>query len=99
MRSAYARIALQHLNETNPNLIRALYKHDLNSIKEIIDHKAERALEMSKYYSSIGFDHWEQQEMINNYLAPPEELPYETQRELSEVTINRILKKMGYKIE
>lgn len=96
MKSTYARIALQHINETNPDLIRRLYKNDLNLLKEIINQKVQRALEMDKYYASIDLDYWQQQEMINNYLAPPEEIPTETQKELSELTIIKILKKMGY---
>ncbi len=39
MKSTYARIALQHLNETNPNLIRRFYKNDLNLLKEV--HRTE----------------------------------------------------------
>jgi hypothetical protein len=58
----------------------------------------QRALEMATYYTFIGLEYWQQQEIINNYLAPAEELPTETQKELAEVTINRILRKIGYDV-
>ena len=97
MRATYARIVVEHYNETKPDLLRHLEKDDLSSLKETVQRQVEMALSLAKQYKEVnGLDKWEIQELINDYLAPAEELPTETVNEISEMGIDRIMKKLGY---
>lgn len=97
MTTTYARIVVQHYNETKPDLLRHYMKDDLSFLKGVVHHKVEMAISLAKRYKEVnGLDEWDIRELINDYLAPAEELPTETVNELSEMEIDRIMKKLDY---
>lgn len=97
MRTTYARIVVEHYNETKPDLLRHLVKDDLSFLRGVVQRKVEMALSLTKRYKEVnGLADWEIRELINDYLAPAEELPTETVNEISEMEIDRIMKKLGY---
>jgi hypothetical protein len=97
MKTSYARIVVQHYNETKPDLLRHYVKDDLSFLKDSVQQKVVIAISLAKHYKEVnGLNDMEIRELIHDYLAPAEELPTETVNEISEMGIKRIMKKMGY---
>lgn len=97
MTTTYARIVVQHYNETKPDLLRHYVKDALPFLKDTVQQKVEMAISLAKHYKEVnGLNDIVVRELINGYLAPAEELQAETVNEVSELEIDRIMKKLGY---
>ena len=68
-------------------------KDDIASLKSFVDARVKEAFQLDKQYNeSTGLYQYEIDELIISYLAPAEELPTETVKELNPLEINRIIK-------
>jgi hypothetical protein len=91
----YARIIVEHYNETKPDFLKWLVENDPMSLVKEIETKSEIARELTfRYKDETELYDTEINELVHNYLAPIKELPTETVQELSENEINKILKKL-----
>lgn len=93
LRDDFARIVVEHLNEIRPEYLSAMVKDNPKSLKQFVDARVSEAMILNKQYKeTTSLYQTEINELINSYLAPAEDLPEETVKELSPVEINRILK-------
>jgi len=92
LRDNFARIVVEHMNETQPEYLSAMVKDDPTSLKQFVDARVKEAMLLNKQYNeTTSLYQTEINELINAYLAPAEDLPEETVEELSSVEINRII--------
>lgn len=93
LRDDFARIVVEHMNETRPEYLSAMVKDNPKSLKQFVDARVREAMLLNKQYNeTTSLYQTEINELINAYLAPAEDLPTDTVKELSPVEINRILK-------
>jgi len=93
LRDDFARIVVEHLNETQPEYLSSMVKDNPTSLKQFVDARVREAMQLNKHYNeTTSLYQTEINELINAYLAPAEDLPEESVKELSPVEINRILK-------
>lgn len=93
LRDDFARIVVEHLNETQPENLISLAKDNTSSLKQFVDARVREAMLLNKKYNeTTSLYQTEINELLFAYLAPAEDLPEETAKELCPVEINRILK-------
>ena len=93
LRDDFARIVVEHLNETQPEILSMMVKDNPSSLKQFVDARVKEAMLLNKQYNeTTGLYQTEINELINAYLAPAEDLTDGSVKELSPVEINRILK-------
>ncbi|WP_163709970.1 hypothetical protein [Mangrovibacterium lignilyticum] len=93
--SRMARTAIEHLNETNPDYLRAMFKDNPKELKDQIEQKVMIAFDLKERYLKTGMSNDQVMELLNLYLADPEELPLEDINEISQAKISHMIKKMA----
>jgi len=89
--SRMARTAIEHLNETKPDYLLEMFREEPRELKKMIEHQVERAIKLKETYQKQGMSNDLITEMVNEYLADPEELPTEDVPELSQEKIRQII--------
>ncbi len=88
----YARIIIEHLNETQPGVLAILAKDDIPTLKYIVDSKVKEAIKLNtRYIETTDLSQIEINELVNDFIAPAEDLPDEAVDELDPIEIEKIL--------